>query len=61
MAVGSFKHPIRTGIACATIGTSFSWVGPVKEKKKREYGKRVSKKEEREGGREEEGNMGRED
>ena len=40
MAVGSFKHPIRTGIACPTIGTSFSWVGPVTKNKRREYEKR---------------------
>ena len=46
MAVGSFKHPIRTGIACATIGTSFSWVGPVKKKKGTREGNKGESKEE---------------
>ena len=29
IGVGSFKHPISTDMACPTIGTIFSWVGPV--------------------------------
>lgn len=31
MGVTSFKHPISTAMACPTIGTSFSGVGPVWE------------------------------
>ena len=29
IGVGSFKHPMSTDMACPTIGTIFSWVGPV--------------------------------